>query len=160
MPRRVIVRPFIARLYPERGSSLFALVQVWPTKASMLAHVNAYHHTMHGNKFGARTQATCGAIEIYKVRKGQPRRKSPCFASVNFWRGRLGIGVVTHELLHATLRWAGRVGYDLSQIRAHDCTMHEERIVYVHGEMCRQFTAAGLRPGGFYEDRDLVQARQ
>jgi hypothetical protein len=148
----------VIRLYPERGSTLYARVQVWPTKRALLDHLNERHFTLHGNRFGGRTQGACSGHEVYRFKNGRPRERSRCFAVVNLWRGQLGIGVITHEFFHATLRWAGRVGHDLSQIKALDCSMHEERIAYVHGELCRQFMVKGLRPGGIYTAADVARS--
>lgn len=150
-------RPWVARLYPERNSKLYCRVQVWPTKAAMLAYLNAHHVTLHGNRFGSRTEATCAGYASWKYNATGRGRKDGCFAVVNFWRGRLGIGVTSHEFFHATMRWAGRVGFKLSEIGPDDVTMKEERITYVHAELCRQFVDKGLRPGGIYTDMDLAK---
>jgi hypothetical protein len=158
MSRRAITeRPWVARLYAERASALYCRVQVWRTKAAMLAYLNTHHHTIHGNGFGNRTEGACAGWESWRYDAKGRGRKSQCFAEVNLWRGRLGVGVTAHEFFHATMRWAGRVGFDLSQINGRDVTMEEERITYVHGELCRQFVEQGLRPGGVYREADIVK---
>jgi hypothetical protein len=150
------VKPWIARIYPERHSSLYVRVQVWPTKAAMLAYLNEHHITLHGNRFGGRTQAACAGIQRTSYR-GKHARKHPCVAEVNFWRGRLGIGVITHELFHATMRWGTRIGFNFNALNTLGMTMEEERITYAHGNLCRQFMEKGMRPGGVYTERDTVQ---
>lgn len=155
------VRPWVCRLYPERGSSLYVRVMVWPTKRAMLEYLNAHHITVHGNRFGNRTEGTCSGHERYTVwpaDSGKARRKSPCVAEVNLWRGRLGIGVITHEFFHATMRWGYRVGFDFSALDSLDCSMTEERITYVHGNLCREFMEKGMRPGGIYTDKDIARS--
>jgi hypothetical protein len=57
--------------------------------------------------------------------------------------------VVTHELFHATMAWARRVGLDLTRLADDDyVNQEEERVSYVHGRLCRDFMvraeAAGI----------------
>lgn len=59
---------------------------------------------------------------------------------------------VTHELFHATMAWAHRVGYDFAPLMATaDVTAHEERITYVNCELNRQFMVKASRPGAPYD---------
>lgn len=144
------IRPWVCRLYPERGSSLYVRVQVWPTKQAFLAHVNAAHVFLSGRGAGRRCDGTCSRTHRTSYRGGRARRSSE-IAVVNLWRGRLTMRVVTHELFHATMAWAHRVGFDLSRITADDgVTQHEERIAYVNGELNRQFMEKATRPGAPY----------
>ena len=151
-------RPWVCRLHPVRGSSLYVRVMVWPTKRAMLDYLNEHHHTIHGNGFGTRTQAACGGYEGYHYRTDRnARRRSPCVAEVSFWRGKLGIGVIAHEFFHATMRWGHRRGWDFSALDTGGCSMMEERFAYVHGNLCREFMVQGLRPGGVYSDADTAK---
>lgn len=147
------------RLYPEYKSRLYCVVQVWPTHAALIEHLNANHHTIHGNGFGKRTQGACARHVVTSYPKGKRSRKSPCFAVINLHRAKLGIGVITHEIMHATLAWANRIGFAFAKLENFDVTMLEERICYAHSNMCLDFMHKGMRPGGIYTERDTVQAK-
>lgn len=150
-------KPWVCRLYPERGSSLYVRVQVWPTKKSFLAHINANCQFADG-KADHRTQGTCGTVERWQVRENRSR-KLGCFAIVNLWRGALTMRVVTHELFHATIAWARRIRFDMAALTAtDDVTDHEERITHAHCELCSEFMRKALRPGGPYAKNDLVSS--
>ncbi len=141
------VHPWICRLYPERGSSLYARVQVWPTQSAMLAYLNT---KPIGQKFSKRCHGACGRVHVIR---------RPQFAEVNLYMGALGMGVVTHELFHATMAWAHRVGFDFSQIMGgFDVNKREERITYAHSEMCRQFMVKATKRNAPYGRLDRVKA--
>jgi hypothetical protein len=148
---RPAVAPWVCRLYPEPNSRLYVRVQVWPTKAAFLAHVRATCRFARGNAVTWRTQGTCGRV----ITPG-----SRCFAIVNLYRSQLSMRVVTHELFHATMAWAYRVGYDFAPLMATpNIIAHEERITYVNCELNRQFMVKALRPGGPYAVRDKVSSQ-
>jgi hypothetical protein len=78
-------------------------------------------------------------------------QRSGCFAVVNLWRGRLTMRVVTHELFHATMAWAHRVGFDLAKLtETADITQHEERITHAHCHLCSEFMRKASAPGAPY----------
>lgn len=150
-PTAAGVEPWVARLYPERSRALYVRVQVWPTQAAMLAYVNEHHVTIHGNAFGRRTHGTCSRHEVYRIRKGHPRRKARCCAEVNLHKGWLGMGTVSHELLHATVAWAYRVRFPFENLRSErGVGMDEERLCYAHGNICRRFMDLATRTRGPY----------
>lgn len=150
---RESVSPWVFRLYPERGSSLFVRVYVWPTKKAFLAHINEHHVSRHrGGGFSRRCEGTCSRHESRRYAKGKPTRRSPCAAEVNLWRRKLTMEVVTHELFHATMAWGYRVRFPFASLNSPDgVTAEEERITYAHGALCSQFVdrayATGLYDG-------------
>ncbi len=149
------VRPWVCRIYPERNSSLFARVQVWPTKKAFLAHINENCTFIGGRGAGRTCQGTCSREHRTLYRKNRPARRRPIFATVNLWRGKLTMSVVTHELFHATIAWAWRVQFPLRELTDDEnVTSTEERITYAHSEMCRQFMVRALQPGGPYTKTD------
>jgi len=156
------VTPWVCRLYPEPNSRLYVRVQVWPTHKALLAYLNTETRGRSGQRgghYGRRVQGFCARYASSAYRKGKSRRRSACVAEVNLWRGRLGIGVIAHELLHAAIAWADRIHIDCGVLNSPSgVTPTEERICYAHGELCRQFTLKGMRPGGVYTDADLVKA--
>src|SRR5688572_4342407 len=99
----------------------------------------------HHYKYSKWVEGNCETWEQYTYRKGKYRRRSPCVAEINLWRGRLGIEVTTHEFFHATMAWGRRVGFDFTRLQ--EGSMYsmkaEERITYVHGRLCRQFVTKG-----------------
>ncbi len=160
-----VVKPWVCRLYPVRGSVLFARVQVWPTKKAFLAHVNATHHAGDGRGFSRRCDGTCSRYHVTSFRskrdaKNRIRgRRHPCFAVVNMWRGRCTMSVVTHELFHATVAWGHRTRFPFFALDDDDGVSDiEERITYVHSELCRQFMMRALSPGGPYVHSDTVSS--
>jgi hypothetical protein len=147
--------PLTFRVYPER-KSLYVVVNVWPTKKAMYAHrpLNRNH------------EASCtGTTRIVVPPRGSTSRtwKRGEFAEVNFYRGALGVGVVSHEFTHAAFCWAERrklkriaeeeergmtVRGDVSILPVDGV---EERFCYALGEMVRQFTQK-LYDLGLYGD--------
>ncbi len=143
-------KPWVCRLYPEQGSTLYARVQVWPTKKAFLAHVNAMHVFKGGKGASPRCDGTCSRHQVTSYRSGRARKDS-CFAVVNLWRGRLTMRVVTHELFHATMAWGYRVKFPFAVLSTDDgVSDREERITYVHGELCREFMVKASAPGAPY----------
>lgn len=134
------------RIYPE-NRSLYAQVNIWPTKTAMYAH----------KPLGRNHEASCSGQQlIYVPPKSkdpkQRRRKIGLFAELNFYRARLGVEVISHEMTHAAFCWAERRRLNLAnaigehnwQIRKHDAVLDqdgtEERFCYALGQMVRQFT--------------------
>lgn len=144
------------RIYPE-GSYLYAEVNVWPTKKAMYGYkpLNRNH------------EASCTGTTLYRVSKkqrGRPQRtrKTGLFAELNFYRGYLGVGCVSHEMTHAAFSWADRVKLPLSEISESPLSKTsgilprdgaEERFCYALGEMVRQFTKT-LYAKGIYREAD------
>ena len=157
-------KPWVCRLYPERKSSLFVRVHVWPTKKDFLAHVNKAHFAADGKGFGRRCDGTCSRVDVksYRTKRDAAKkargRRDPCCAVVNMWQGCLTMRVVTHELFHATIAWGHRVKFPFAGFEAAEgVTADEERITYVHGELCRQFMCKALAPGGPYTKQARVR---
>lgn len=131
------------RLYPE-GSFLYCQVNIWPTKKAMREHTLLPRNA----------EASCGGREEYIVppkREKKPVRKTGLFAEVNFYRNRIGIEVVSHEMTHGTFAFADRRKLDIGKVlplafavsganRTLDRDCAEERFCYALGVMCRQFT--------------------
>lgn len=135
--------PHRFRLYPETGS-LYVVVNVWATRKDLLRYSDE-----DDAKVGPKTDATAHGLEIIDFKRGHHARKHPVFAEVNFYRGRLGIEVITHEFFHATMAWGRRVGFNFQRLGDDDSVnADQERITYVHGRLCRAFvnraTAAKL----------------
>lgn len=129
-----MIKPFVFRLYPEEGSSLFVRVQVYETLKAMRARA------VDLNRLGlTRTRGWSdvrGFVTpwqhwwVESRRKGGRSRRDPCVAEVHFARRHCTMNVVTHEFFHAALAWARRAVVTLGD----ECDDAEERIAYVHGQ--------------------------
>jgi hypothetical protein len=137
--------PHRFRLFPESQSVLFVVVNVWATQADMLKYAGEDDARVGGES----THGFCGGIEIIDFKRGKPARKQPVFAEVNLYRSRLGMNVITHEFFHATMAWGRRVRFQWSQLGDDDkaVTKDEERMSYVHGRLCAEFTRRAIAAG-------------
>lgn len=152
MPRKQAL-PVRIRLYAEPKSSLYALVNVWPSRAAMYAYGKRAHITMSPDCLG-----TCSRRHIVSYRDGGSRRL-PIFAEVNLFRPRLGMEVVTHELFHATIAWGDRVAFRWPVLsETGGVTPEEERLTYVHGRLCRQFVDRAYAVGLYQHDTTVKAA--
>lgn len=146
-------KPIRFRLYPEpTRSRLYVRVNVWPTLASMRAFRRA-----QGIPTSRHTLGSCTQYDCYSVSRRGPARKKPIFAEINLARGYMGMEVVTHEITHATIAWARRVGLPIAQLLSGDNTGRvsdvEERFAYVHGRMCGQLVLRAEARGIYPKDR-------
>lgn len=85
------------RIHPQASGKLYFVVNIWPTKKAMHAHcwwVNANF------------DACCSGYD--RIKNG---RKANHMGEINFAVKFLGAGVVTHEMVHAAMRHAGRHQY-------------------------------------------------
>ena len=144
-PRKPVAKPLVAfRVYPE-NRFLYAVVNIWPTKKAMYQH----------KPLGRNHEASCSGItRIVVAPRGSKtrQRKRGEFAEINFYRGALGVGVVSHEFTHATFCWAERrklkrIAEEEERgmaVKGGEALLPldgvEERFCYALGEMCRQFT--------------------
>lgn len=150
---RKAVSPVKFRLYPEpriAGSGtratnrLYVLVKVWPTARAMRAYAR---RSGDADSAGRNVHGYCANYRIIDYRKAKPRTK-PMFAEVNMYRGKLTMECIAHELLHATIQWARRVKFDFWRLDATDSVnADEERFVYAHGRLCRQFMSRAIDAG-------------
>lgn len=71
------------------------------------------------------------SLSISKVKTNGKSRKISLCGDIIFWQKDLGVSVTSHEITHAALNWARRIGLNLSQ--------EEERFCSAVGELNRQF---------------------
>lgn len=81
------------RLYPGRPRGLYVLVNVFRDAAFMYA---AARHV---------AAPPFGALFV-----PSDNRRTPVIGRTLFYLGRLDEGAVAHEMLHATIEWAARIG--------------------------------------------------
>lgn len=121
------------RIYPwGDGKGLYARACVFATRADMYAHRPL-----------DRTHLAC--FQGLEIRRAPDFRLRPLFGEVNFYLGKLGMAIVTHEFLHATFEWGRRKRIDLDCVATDDAKRYsqsqnpEEQLCWAHGEMVRQF---------------------
>lgn len=134
------------RLYPESGRR-YVRVHVHPTKAAMREYWRTSEARFNGGTWAGRV-AYCTDVRKWFITADGRSRRDPCVAEVNLFASRLGTAVVTHEFFHATVAWGRRIGLDFTRLDAEDSVNHdEERLAYVHGELCRQFVDRAYHVG-------------
>jgi hypothetical protein len=139
------------RLYPERRRGLYVLIQVWPTKRDLVRYSRESNH-----RIGRDGIALCNQLTIINYGRARRPRMLPIFAEVNFWRKRIGMEVITHELFHATLAWARRIKFPWDRLHAEDSVnAEEERLTHVHGRLCSQLVSRFIAVG-VYRREDLM----
>lgn len=120
------------RVYPEPGSRLFVRVVVFPRRWQVQAL---------GRQWGVPV-SRARQFRAFCAEFAPPDRAIACVA---LWHRDIGVGIVAHELLHATLSWARRRGAPFGELgggpTAHQVTdtSLEERMARAHEQMVRQF---------------------
>ena len=127
------------RLYPEAPRGLYVLVNVWPNKDALVENCLCAEKSDH--------EGCCTEVYVTDYGKARARTKPIC-AVVNLHRDLLTMGVVTHELFHATMAWGRRIGFNFSRLGADDAVNDdEERLTYAHSELCRKFMVRAIGAG-------------
>lgn len=141
-------RIWTIRLYPVKKSSLFVRVLVFEHRRTMLRF--AKEERVVGMESAG---AWCQETHVIAIRKGKPDRRRPVVACVVLDKAKMGIGVVAHELFHATSCWARRVGirWECGKedgVGTFPPNHPEERLAMIHyhlvTQFCRRAYALGL----------------
>lgn len=137
------------RLYPAAPRGLYVAVNVWHTATAMRTYA-----ARTGDASEARARGLGGYCACYRItsyRPGRPARTRMLVAEVNLYLARITTEVITHELLHATMQWGRRIGFDFSRLDAEDSVNDdEERLTYAHSTLCRDFVRRAIA-AGLYE---------
>lgn len=97
----------VTRVYPQPGrSGLYVRVSIYRSRAEMHAACRANGE----DPGGRRTVGLCASFTRRQYRSGRYHRTDAIVSEVRLYRRRLGVLVVAHELLHATIAWGRRVG--------------------------------------------------
>ncbi len=121
-----------ARLHPD-GRTRYVRVFVWATRQDFVAVTK-----------DRQAVGLCRPFTRYR----KDGRLDGIAGEVHLIRGRLGTEVVTHELFHATLAYARRVGFDMTRLDADDSiNADEERLTHWHSTMCRDFVRLAYAEG-------------
>lgn len=126
------------RVYPEDGSSLYAVGVVWRTKREMREHLRRCDVEKPYD-----TAAINMEMEVIAYKPGRRPRKLGLFSEVHFSQRQMGGGLVAHEFFHTTCAFARRVGIPGGTIfgdrTGRHVTSNEERLCMAHGRMVAQF---------------------
>ena len=129
------------RVYPEAGSSLFAVVQVFEKKAVMLVTVNRMIAASGLRRSGRETAAVTLTLQRRHI---VTNRLTPLFAEANFHRARFDESTIAHEAAHVAFAWADRIKLgDLSRRGGRMVPNGEERFCYALGRIVEQMTERG-----------------
>jgi hypothetical protein len=118
-----------------RYTSLYFLVQVWDTKKALEEYKLLQNMDDHED-----CAAYVDSYDIYVVsrkKRGKPQttRKMPQLGEINFYKGRLGTEVITHETIHAVSTYMRRRCKRFSEMdKENDNYMKfEEEFAYIVG---------------------------
>lgn len=147
----------IWRLYPDaQQSALFIRVLIFDRRGDLIRfwrECGSSHAEAHG------TAARCQEVVAYRVGDDGARKKLPLIATVSLWRAQMSVGIVAHELFHATAAWARRVGLDLANISRDDShgvlpeDAVEEQMATIHGRLVSQFVIRANHAGYYGNER-------
>lgn len=143
--------PVAFRLYPASKRSLYVHVNIWPDHASMSKHFGK--QGMRTAEVDNKVLGNSQTMQRYKRDKNGKLRLSPCMGEINLCKEHLTYEVIYHEVLHAALAWARRVGGILAPIANPDeahVSDAEERLCYACSNMIAQL-AAVLHGRGYWE---------
>ena len=90
------------RIYLTLDKKKYCVVRVYPTKIEMQ---EGYKKFKSGDKGHYKVLGSHCGYEKFIVEKGKPMKLSPETGTVFLSRQHLGVGVVSHELMHAVI-WA------------------------------------------------------
>jgi len=119
----------------------------------MLAHLKDECGKQYADHHRRATAIARGGERIRVYGDGRPPRKSGEFCEIECHRIGLNIEIIAHEVVHATFRWADRVGLTVPVDRDDDhpdCSDEEERFCYALGRMTNTF-AWQLRRRGVWK---------
>lgn len=152
------MRPrFVFRLRPETGS-LYVRVHVYETLDGLRSRSRWLHrHGFSSDFVGRRCRGFVTDWQRWWVPRHGKTRRDQCVAEVNLaWRFST-MRIVTHEMFHATMAWARRVRVPFDSLDREPVNRLEERLAYVHGELCREFMVRA-EAAGLYEQRGWRRA--
>lgn len=150
-PQAVMVERnvIIFRLYPEEGRTLYVRVHVHETLKALRERSRELQAMgMSSDYVGRRCQGFVTEWQRWWIDENGRSRRDPCIAEVNVARRYCTMRIITHELQHATLAWARRVDFAFTMLYGNIRDMdQEERICYMHGDLCNDFVVRAQEAG-------------
>lgn len=123
------------RIYPTVGHSLFCEVIVWPTRKAFVDHLS--------RRTGLTKKYVNSKGAVFLGIKGDGRK----FGEIHHVESGLDIEYATHEIAHAALFWANRVGMLIKHTHNLEASSSEERFAIAVGIMSNQFVRGCNRHG-------------
>jgi hypothetical protein len=143
------VKPITFRIYPDHAAGpkrrrpWYWRVFIFETRADMLVFWRAQCKIQGRTGIDAREDFAAVTTTWHIVLEMAGKKPDRCVGHVLLYRGRLGAGIVAHELGHVTLRWAeewlkipSKDLYHHSNRQAH---RNEEKVLLVLGSLVSQF---------------------
>lgn len=129
------------RIYPDTRNTgkrgYYFTVNIFKTFKELRAKIK-----QNGSSWSTKgTVGCCQAWRIIRTHGNGKRSYSKEIGEIQLCVKCMGIGVVTHEALHAALRWADYKGIKVETCKNEKlelCTDSEEDVCYALGNMCSQ----------------------
>lgn len=128
------------RLYPE-GRRLYFEVRIYATKRGMQRAIRQSDRWLGITSEWAQAEAVCRSFKHQRFVRGRWRTGPPC-GVLFLHRGRLGAGIVAHEIAHAAVQYARRVrlsGRRVWRSVGGDEAQPNERFARITGDLNAQF---------------------
>ena len=133
---------FRVRCQRAAGAPFFNVL-IFADKAAMNIYYRAQQEKL-GDEATCDFDAITCSWTIQAIRPDGTEKKKPHMGVILFYRQRLGVGIVSHEMTHAAIRWGYRVGLRLDEAEDADGA-REERVAWVQGYLVTQFWRAFYR---------------
>jgi predicted SprT family Zn-dependent metalloprotease len=129
-------KPIVFKLYPEPTTKLHCVVAVHESAARFASHLSS---TTLDDK-PLTTQRANGIGGCFIGWEGrQNGRRDPKFGEIHLHCQQFWSDIVMHEITHACIFWAKRIGIDPTSREGKTSTSQEERFVTATSYMYRQF---------------------
>ena len=144
--------PLSFRVYPgsSRCAGLYAVVTVYPTLRALREAVRELDRRDRVGRPTADRNRLSGLCVAIIERRRRDQKLLPCFAWVYLSRTALGMSTITHECVHAGLRYLARLGVD-SLLTAHanvpTWRTREETLANAVDQMASQIVLGCRRAG-------------
>jgi len=129
------------RVRPTRAGTLYFDVRIYDDRRKMLRALARNDHKLGVRVDWSATDAVCRSFQFQRFR-GRRWRSLPILGVLFFNRQVLGAGIVAHEMAHAAVQWARRVGLSGHRVwnrRGTTEWVENERFAFAVGNLCAQF---------------------
>jgi hypothetical protein len=125
------------KLYPEKHNKQYYEVIIFDREENMFKYSNSINRKMDHN-----FQAVAHSYDAYYKYKKKMKR-SPLIGSILFYKNNFGVGVVSHELAHATTYYFGKhkIKFQIGNKPkpTEDWKKKDEAYSHILGHMVNQF---------------------
>lgn len=134
------------------------ICRVFNTKKEMYAYYIAYitnskYDERYGNFKRLSSQlnfsAICMPYEKLNFKKGKKPKRADDMGEILFYKGRLGTGIIAHEMGHAAMWWARLIDKNTNAEFGPEIGNKEEKMLTVLYHLARNFTNRAYKLGVF-----------